>query len=136
MFQCASVGSCLGQHGQQVKPSACFSHAGLWSLRLPSEVSGCECCGFCWELLGHLAGIALTTPNLAVLSSLFQHHLSTVLLPGIGLAVVFLPPRRGRWLRLPPSKGGSTFPHLLPALLCQDAHSSCFPSPAAHRSHL
>ena len=112
------VGSCLGQQGQQVEPSTCFSHARLWSLWLPSEVSLCAwCIIFCWGYQGCLAAFASTMPDLAVppalppvlclsITSLLLSHLALARLLGAGL----LPPSRGRWLRLPSTKGGSTCP--------------------------
>lgn len=108
------MGSCLKQRGQRVKPSSCFSHAGLRSLWLPGEVSVSVCfIIFCWEL--PKAVVALTVPDLAVLPALppvLCLSVTSLLLSHLALApllgAVLLPPSRGRWLKLSPTKGGST----------------------------
>lgn len=53
------------------------------------------------------------------------------------LGAVLLPPSRGRWLKLSPTKGGSTCrPSSSHSPTPRSTRSSCFPSPAARQSHL
>lgn len=81
---------------------------------------------------GHLAvlalTIALTMLQLCTASSAPSSLSQLCCSPGAGCCPAS---EQGRWLRLPPAKGGSTRPRFPPALPGY-THSSCFPSRAAH----
>lgn len=140
-----SMGSCLGQHGLQVEPGACFSHAGLQRLWLPGDVSAlCVVSSSGGSYWRHLTVIALTTLYLAVLPalppvlslSITSLLLSCLALPRLLGAVLLCPSQGGGGSGCHRQKEVQLAPHLLPTLPCREALFPCSPIPATLWSHL